>query len=189
MLTVSMPAGVPRAAGESGHLYFGETGHFYLGTTFEVREVGVTSNPVGTGVLGHPYAGLPAPRARSTPTSSGASSAPRWCRGRSSWSAATRRSARRRECFASRERTTSSRTETSYTSASTSEKLALPCRTGSHRGGPGRLPDQRTRPRLRSSEPEISRGASVTRGSQVAGPPASSQTLGPAQSERPAFSA
>jgi hypothetical protein len=33
MLTVSMPAGVPRAAGESGHFYFGETGHFYLGTT------------------------------------------------------------------------------------------------------------------------------------------------------------
>ena len=28
-----MPAGVPRAAGESGHFYFGETGHFYLGTT------------------------------------------------------------------------------------------------------------------------------------------------------------
>jgi len=33
MLTVSMPVGVPRAAGESGHFYFGETGHFYLGTT------------------------------------------------------------------------------------------------------------------------------------------------------------
>jgi len=31
MLTVSMPAGVPRAAGESGHFYFGQTGHFYLG--------------------------------------------------------------------------------------------------------------------------------------------------------------
>ncbi len=38
MLTISMPAGVPRAAGESGHFYFGETRHFYLGTTADVRE-------------------------------------------------------------------------------------------------------------------------------------------------------
>ena len=28
-----MPAGVPRAPGESGHFYLGETGHLYLGTT------------------------------------------------------------------------------------------------------------------------------------------------------------
>ena len=43
MLTVSIPAGIPRAAGESGHFYFGETGHFYLGTTREL----VTSRLIG----------------------------------------------------------------------------------------------------------------------------------------------
>ena len=35
MLTVSIPAGVPRVVGESGNFYFGETGHFYLGTAQE----------------------------------------------------------------------------------------------------------------------------------------------------------
>ncbi len=43
MLTVSMAAVVPRAAGESGHLYFGETGHFYFATTSNVRWSRVTS--------------------------------------------------------------------------------------------------------------------------------------------------
>jgi hypothetical protein len=47
MFTVSMPAGVPRATGESGHFYFGETGHFYLGTTEGVDGIHVIGREKG----------------------------------------------------------------------------------------------------------------------------------------------
>jgi len=46
-----MPSGVPRAAGESGHFYFGETGHFYLGTTIGDVRLIVIGRDAGSPLL------------------------------------------------------------------------------------------------------------------------------------------